>query len=792
MVTPFIPSQSVGPRHAPRRFALLGVMGTKLLFFGAAAQAQDYAFPTSSADYTHFYPTAYYDHAGTGSLRDWNCGSDTYDGHSGNDFGVGSWSGMDAGRDVTAAADGVVTATHDGEYDRCSTGTCGTSNYVTVDHPDGKSTQYVHLRKWSIQVEVGERISCGQKLGEAGSSGNSTGPHLHLNLFLSSGSRVDIFHGSCSGSTVYWVSRGSYGGLPSRTCDTTVVPRVPTAALIAQSTDQRASLDINGDGRSDLCARANSFLRCTLGEADGFGWDLDDTRFGDDGTWNDSPDHYMSMRFGDLNGDRRDDICIRTDADYSCFLSQGDHFGAEPVAGAPDWANTRGFDNPEHYTTIRMLELNGDGRTDLCARDADGIECYLSMATGFSAPYRGPDLSDARGYGDPDHYATLRAGDFTGDGRDDLCIRAGAGMRCYANLGDGTFDSTSVEGPEWSDDNGWDMASRYGSIQLVDLNGDGRADLFARGRDGVSTALSTGSGFETEVAGPAWTADSGWDDPNNAFTLRLGDIDGDGDADLCGRANARVYCYRWETTAFATSRFNGPEWSDSAGWDEEDNYWNLQLADITGDGNAELCGRSDAGVRCVSFSGTSYGPELEAGWGSGGSWEGEDNWPTLQVYPARSRGCPDADIDFACDDVDLCPLDPLKSDPGSCGCFVPEGDRDEDGTCDVFDACPEDGAKTEPGHCGCGKAEEDHDGDGFVDCGTSRSRPHHLGEEHSDSGATADADTATPLEPAGTRKSPAGCSNTPRLSDQIAIWGSMGWILLISVWTRSRRQDPLD
>lgn len=221
------------------------------------AAAATYGFPTSSEDYSTFYETAYYDHGAGSALDDWNCGSVTYNGHTGNDFGVGSWSGMDAGRDVTAAADGVVVSAHDGEFDRCSTGSCGASNNITIEHADGKRTYYTHLKKWSVQVVVGETVVCGQKLGEVGSSGNSTGPHIHFGAYTSGGSIRDPFSGSCSSSTSYWTSQGSYRGLPSRSCDSSIAATAPSAALIGWSTDRRASTDINGDGFADVCARAN-------------------------------------------------------------------------------------------------------------------------------------------------------------------------------------------------------------------------------------------------------------------------------------------------------------------------------------------------------------------------------------------------------------------------------------------------------------------------------------------------------------------------------------------------------
>lgn len=65
---------------------------------------------------------------------------------------------------------------------------------------------------------------------------------------------------------------------------------------------------------------------------------------------------------------------------------------------------------------------------------------------------------------------------------------------------------------------------------------------------------------------------------------------------------------------------------------------------------------------------------------------------------------------------DLCPDDPAKTEPGACGCGVPDTDSDGDGTADCIDGCPNDPAKVDPGVCGCGVSDTDGDGDGTPDC----------------------------------------------------------------------------
>ena len=197
-------------RAAPVTVLAVALLGAR------AAAAQDYSFPSSADDIGFYYPTAYMDRGG----RDWNCGSVYYSGHRGSDFGMGSWSGMAAGRDITAAADGVVTTAHDGEFDACTTGRCagGCGNMVVIRHADGRSTWYCHFKKWTILVSRGQTVRCGQKLGEAGSSGYSTGPHLHFAPYRSTA--IEPFQGACGSSSSSWLSQGVYRRLPANTCAT--------------------------------------------------------------------------------------------------------------------------------------------------------------------------------------------------------------------------------------------------------------------------------------------------------------------------------------------------------------------------------------------------------------------------------------------------------------------------------------------------------------------------------------------------------------------------------------------
>lgn len=71
---------------------------------------------------------------------------------------------------VAAGAGVVVSAGPNGGY----------GNAVLIDHGDGWLTHYGHLS--AIAVEPGQRVATGQRIGDEGSTGNSTGPHLHFEV----------------------------------------------------------------------------------------------------------------------------------------------------------------------------------------------------------------------------------------------------------------------------------------------------------------------------------------------------------------------------------------------------------------------------------------------------------------------------------------------------------------------------------------------------------------------------------------------------------------------------------
>ncbi|MFV0286040.1 MAG: M23 family metallopeptidase [Demequina sp.] len=107
---------------------------------------------TSSFSPSRFHPT----------LHIWRA-------HLGTDYSAGS-----CGEAIYAAHDGTVTFA----------GMSGSLGMVSIDHGDGVRTRYLHMTRDGIFVDVGDTVAAGQQIAVSGSTGNSTGCHLHFEVWV--------------------------------------------------------------------------------------------------------------------------------------------------------------------------------------------------------------------------------------------------------------------------------------------------------------------------------------------------------------------------------------------------------------------------------------------------------------------------------------------------------------------------------------------------------------------------------------------------------------------------------
>lgn len=84
--------------------------------------------------------------------------------------------------DIASGGGPAIVASQGGTVTTAGWSGGGYGNFVVIDHGNGYRTLYAHMASNSIVVSAGQKVSQGQKLGIMGSTGRSTGPHLHFEV----------------------------------------------------------------------------------------------------------------------------------------------------------------------------------------------------------------------------------------------------------------------------------------------------------------------------------------------------------------------------------------------------------------------------------------------------------------------------------------------------------------------------------------------------------------------------------------------------------------------------------
>ncbi|MDC8013879.1 peptidoglycan DD-metalloendopeptidase family protein [Tahibacter soli] len=155
-------------------------------------------------------------------VLDFNCGGRSYDlsdgyNHAGIDFFLWpfSWRMMDQQMvDIVAAAPGTIIGKQDGFNDRsCPNNYSADWNAVYVRHGDGSVAWYGHMKTGSLTSKaIGATVTAGEFLGKVGSSGFSTGPHLHFenHTAVSNYQIVEPYAGACRAGATLWAQQPAY------------------------------------------------------------------------------------------------------------------------------------------------------------------------------------------------------------------------------------------------------------------------------------------------------------------------------------------------------------------------------------------------------------------------------------------------------------------------------------------------------------------------------------------------------------------------------------------------------
>ena len=298
----------------------------------------------------------------------------------------------------------------------------------------------------------------------------------------------------------------------------------------------------------------------------------------------------------DLTGDERADIVGFGDAGVWVAFNNGDGTFQTPNFVVPNFGYEAGGWRVERHPRF-FADLTGDGRADIVGFGDAGVWVALNNGDGT---FQAPNLvvstfGYAAGGWRVERHPRFLA-DLTGDGRADIVGFGDAGVWVALNNGDGTFQTPNLVLPNFGYAAGGWRVERHPRF-LADLTGDGRADIVGFGDAGVWVALNNGDGtFQGPnlVVSTFGYAAGGW--RVERHPRFLADLTGDGRADIVGFGNAGVWvALNNGDGTFQASNLVVPTFGYVAGG------WRVErhprfLADLTGDGRADIAGFGDAGV----------------------------------------------------------------------------------------------------------------------------------------------------------------------------------------------------
>ena len=363
--------------------------------------------------------------------------------------------------------------------------------------------------------------------------------------------------------------------------------------------------DIDGDGSDELLARGPNGITVDSWDASlGLWASVPGTGpFGDDAGWT-KAQYYSTIQTADIDGDGAAEMIGRSSVGVETY-KWNDSAWTQIGSASPDWGDSTGWNQEKYYATIQLADIDGDGSSELLARAASGIETYKWAGSDWTLiDSKNPAWSDGEGWKDQRFYSTIQTGDINGDGKAELLARGAGGMDAYEWNGS-SWKLMKASSPKWSDTENWGHEPYYSTIQTGDINGDGKAELLARSATGMVAYGWSGSGW-THLKGssPAWSDDNDWNKEEYYATIQTGDINGDGKAELLGRSSGGIDAYGWNGSDWNVLTLSQPELKDSH-WSSAGNYLTIQTGDIDGDKDADLIARGLYGIRTWSYDASS-------------------------------------------------------------------------------------------------------------------------------------------------------------------------------------------
>ncbi|MEV7174315.1 VCBS repeat domain-containing M23 family metallopeptidase [Streptomyces sp. NPDC093224] len=405
------------------------------------------------------------------------------DGHSPSRHAL-DWTqgGSTANSPVVASADGVAKVV--------DLGNRSYGKYVAINHGGGWTTVYAHLNGFNISN--GATVKAGQQIGVVGSTGNSTGAHLHYEQRYWGDDQRTVFN-----DTAFYGSGRWSKSLTSKNCATKTPepkptgPGVPTPGDPIGMTDL-ASADLNGDNVVDVAAVevATGKLWLYKGASNGTIASGGNRVLLGAGGWN----GMTNLTGGDFNGDGKDDIVAVEESTGKLWLYKGGDNSTIASGSTRIMIGSGGWNGMESLTA---LNLNGDKIADLAGVEKATSKLYLYPGSSTGALGARKEI----GSGGWNGMSNLTGMDLNNSGRQDLVAVEKSTGKLFMYPGDRGYLSPRIEigSGGWngmSDLIGGDLLNSQLSDDLIAVqNSTGKLFLYpGTGSGGLGARKEIGTG----------------------------------------------------------------------------------------------------------------------------------------------------------------------------------------------------------------------------------------------------------------------------------------------------------
>ena len=297
-----------------------------------------------------------------------------------------------------------------------------------------------------------------------------------------------------------------------------------------------------------------------------------------------------------MNGDGKPDVVGFGSAGVYVSLNNGSGVFATPALASNHFGTAQGWSSQSQDPRF-LVDVNGDGKSDIVGFGAGGVYVALNNGSGvFATPVLASNhFGTAQGWSSQSQDPRFLV-DVNGDGKSDIVGFGAGGVYVALNNGSGVFATPVLASNHFGTAQGWSSQSQDPRF-LVDVNGDGKADIVGFGAGGVYVALNNGSGvFATPVlASNHFGTAQGWTSQDQ-FPRMLADVNGDSKPDIVGFGAGGVYvALNQGSGTFSSPSLVLNSFGTSEGWNSQSTC-QRGLADVNGDGKLDIVGFGVGGV----------------------------------------------------------------------------------------------------------------------------------------------------------------------------------------------------